>query len=86
MRGLVRSKKPTLKDLAAVCLNIGHCGLPCEATIFCGLTNQFFLLSRFLIRVRFYDEFVLEPHLLMWGAAKHVMREQASVGAVMRQS
>ncbi len=83
MRGLFRRKWPPLKDLTAVCLNIGHCGLLNRAPIFCGLTDHFFLSPPFSILLRSLDEFALESHLLMCSAAKHFIREQASVSVVM---
>ena len=73
--GFVSLKRPPLKDLVAVCLINRHCGLPCRAPIFCGLTDRFFLIPRVSIRARFFVQFILESQLPMWGDEKDAIRE-----------
>ena len=70
MRSLSREKWPTLRDLVAVCLKSGHCGLSSTAPIFCGLTDQSFLFPPSVVPWRFYADFLLEADLLLWGATK----------------
>jgi hypothetical protein len=67
---LVSWKMADAERPAAVCLISGHCGLSGAAPIFCGLTDQFSPFPLFVLPWRFCTEFLVEKHLLMWGATK----------------
>ena len=85
MRGLPFEKWPTLRDLVAVCLKNGHCGLCAEATIFCGLTDQFFIFPPSVVPWRFCTNFLLEANLFMWGAMKTPTFIHSSTSVLWRE-